>query len=250
VPSTVVPNAGEQGEEERVPGDAAAHAAGQARQAPDPLVAEPLGDGGEREAAGLVDERAGERHRDRQGDEEQQQRRAEHDGAGDEGVAAELAGRGEAAAEQHQEREQRHRAADAEARLARGERAERRVHPGERPAGGTDREAAAEQSGEADERARADESAARPARGERTRGGEPEACERDPQPRAVQRRRGAQAARRIGGAEDRAQRLDEGLVGGEMPGQERERDESYAGPREQRRPHPVAAGDAGHSRSM
>ena len=251
VPSTVVPSAVSEGQEERVPGDAAAHPAGEAAQAPGALVAEPLGDGGEREPAGVVDEGAGQRHRHRQGDEQDQQGRAQHHGAGDEGIAAELARAGEAAA-----------AAASAARA--GSRAPPRPRPGW-PAARAPNAAVIQANDQPfapmekplPSRPARPTTAPTPARRPRRRpfarapaAHSAETEERDPEPGPTEARGGAQAAGRVVGGEHRPDRVEQSLVGREIPRQEGEAGQADAAPGDERRPHPVTAGGRPHRRSM
>jgi hypothetical protein len=163
---------------------------------------------------GFVEERAGERLQHRQRDEQRHQRAAEHHAAGDEDIAAKPPEPRDAGAEQHQQRDQHQRAAEADARLALG-----------------DREAAGQQPDRAERAAEREPAALAASRRQQA----PDAGAQQPerrhrQPAAAVAQPLHHTARGIRAAEDDGQRFEHALVGEEVPGQQRERDRAQQQP--------------------
>ena len=177
----------------------------------------------ERRVAGVVDEGAGERLGHRQRDEQREQHAAQHHRAGGEGVAAEPAESRDADAEQHQQRQQRQRAAQADARLPGRQRAEQPRQRVEGPAGRADRETAGQDAGRAEQRGRREPRPLPPsAREPRCQAREQQAGERKPEPRARVQRGLDCTARGVGRTEHTRQRLQQRLVGLQVPRQQQE----------------------------
>ena len=215
-PSTVDPMPTSDGEEERVPGDAAAQAAREAVEPPDRGLGELVEERRRGEAAGLILEGAGEDRRHREEHEDRDQRHDEGDRGDDEDVAAAPGPRREPVAEQHQEGEPDERRAETHAALARPRRAEEIGEPGRAPAAMPDGEALDDEPDEA-EKAGQDE----PPRRRRAAGADEERQRREAERNEErQEPRGAPGEPEPKPAPGLTERIA-GKTGDEIPGQDR-----------------------------